>query len=71
MATLTELALFKLCVESPKTFKLEDLNMDRIPGSTKGTNDVTSHILLQKKSLKLFHMVWSGVTKFMRSVCQV
>ena len=42
MATLTELALFKLCVESPKTLKLEELNIEKIPGAGDGSNEVTA-----------------------------
>lgn len=35
MATVTELALFKKCVECPLTIKnFEDFNLDRIPDPT-------------------------------------
>jgi len=38
MSTITELALFKLCVEAPKQLSLDELNMDKIdkPKDTAG-----------------------------------
>ena len=71
MATITELALFKECVENPKHIqKLEELNLDRI-SNPQNTSDLSEKQYYQRKSLKLFHMTWSGVTKYMRTVCQV
>lgn len=32
---------------------------------------MTEEIYYQKKAMKLFHMTWSGVTKYMRTVCQI
>ena len=70
MATVTELTLFKACVEDPKVItNLMDLNCAR----TKDPNDahhISEDLYLQKKSLKLFHMVWSGVTKYIKTVVQ-
>ena len=69
MATITELALFKECVENPKFInKLEDLNLDKISDPLNMT-DINEKEYYQKKALKLFHMTWSGVTKYMRTVC--
>ena len=71
MATLTELALFKQCVESPQYIQsLSDLNLDRI-GDPSNMVDITESVYYQKKAMKLFHMTWSGVTKYMRTVCQI
>tara|TARA_B100000780_G_C21040219_1_gene417396 strand:+ start:150 stop:506 length:357 start_codon:yes stop_codon:yes gene_type:complete len=33
--------------------------------------DITEEVYYQKKAMKLFHMTWSGVTKYMRTVCQI
>lgn len=44
--------------------------MDRIPDPAK-SDDMSEQELLQKKALKLYHMAWSGVTKYMRQICQV
>lgn len=69
MATITELALFKQCVENPKFIqKLEELNLDRM-SDPQNMADITEQIYYQKKALRLFHMTWSGVTKYMRTVC--
>ena len=71
MATITELALFKACVESPQYIQnLSDLNLERI-GDPQNMSDITEQIYYQKKAMKLFHMTWSGVTKYMRTVCQI
>ena len=69
MATITELALFKECVENPKYIqKLSELNLDQMSDPL-NMKDMTEKEYYQKKSLKLFHMTWSGVTKYMRTVC--
>ena len=71
MSTVTELALFKSCVESPQYIKhLNELNMDRI-SDPQDLKDITEEVYYQKKAMKLFHMTWSGVTKYLRTVCQV
>ena len=71
MSTVTELALFKSCVESPQYIKhLNELNMDKI-SDPKDLKDITEEVYYQKKAIKLFHMTWSGVTKYLRTVCQV
>ena len=55
MATITELALFKECVENPKhIMKLEELNLDRI-SDPHNISDLTEKLYYQKKALKLFH----------------
>ena len=67
MSTVTELSLFKQCVEKPSFISsLGDLNLDKIPDPT-DSNDISESECLQKKALKLFHMVWSGTTKYLRS----
>ena len=71
MATITELALFKECVENPKHIqRLEELNLDKI-SDPQNMTDITEKVYYQKKALKLFHMTWNGVKKYMRTVCQV
>lgn len=40
MSTITELALFKSCVENPLAIsKLEDLNLDKITDPTNAANE--------------------------------
>ena len=71
MATLTEIALFKACVETPQYIKqFSDLNLDRISGPTTG-EDISEEEIYKKKFNKLFHMAWSGITKYIRTVTQV
>ena len=66
MSTFTELTLFKKCVEDPKhlTF-IDDLTLDRIQNPSDYLS-LSNHDILKKKALKLFHMVWSGTTKYLR-----
>ena len=66
MSTVTELTLFKKCVEDPKhlTF-IDDLTLDRIQNPSDYLS-LSNHDILKKKALKLFHMVWSGTTKYLR-----
>jgi len=66
MSTVTELALFKQCVENPKhiTF-IDDLNLEKISNPTNFA-DLSMHDIQKKKALKLFHMTWSGTTKYIR-----
>ncbi len=69
MTTVTEFALFKLCVENPQFLTdIDDLNMDKVNDPTDWMN-LADEVLLQKKALKLFHMVWSGTTKYFRTMC--
>ena len=44
------------------------LNMEMISDPT-NVGELTEKEFLQKKALKLFHMAWSGITKYMRTVC--
>ena len=68
MSTITELALFKMCVENPKQITLDEINLDKID-DLRQTGDLTPLQVRQKKALKLFHMTWSGITKYLRTVC--
>jgi len=71
MATLTEIALFKACVENPQYLKKpDDLNLDRISDPS-NAHELDEFEIFCKKAIKLFHMSWSGITKYMRTVCQV
>lgn len=31
--------------------------------------DISQEKVQQQKAIRLFHMVWSGITKFMKSTC--
>ena len=44
--------------------------MDKI-SDPKNLEELTEKTYLQKKALRLFHMTWSGVTKYLRTVCQI
>lgn len=69
MSAITELSLFKQCVESPIVSPISELNLEHITApQDKGLSD---SLLTQRKSLKLYHMAWSGFTKFIRQVCFV
>lgn len=71
MASLTEIALFKACVETPQYIKsFSDLNLDRISGPS-NTDDLTEEEVYKKRLNKLFHMAWSGITKYIRTVTQL
>ena len=68
MATLTEIALFKACVETPQYIKsFGDLNLERITGPT-NPELFNEQQIFEKKLNKMFHMAWSGITKYMRTV---
>ena len=69
MSAITEVALFKACVDSPRSgASLLQMNLAKIkdPQSFKDELDYT-----KKKALKLYHLAWSGVTKYMRTICQL
>lgn len=50
--------------------RLEELNLDKI-SDPMNMSELSEKVYYQKKAIKLFHMTWSGVTKYMRTVCQV
>lgn len=62
MATITELALFKMCAQSINT---NNLNLDRIAGPV-NKDEYSEDEIKYKKTIKLFHMCWSGITKYLR-----
>jgi hypothetical protein len=71
MATLTEIALFKACIQTPQYIKsFADLNLDRISGPS-NSGELSEEEIFKKKLDKLFHMAWSGITKYIRTVTQV
>jgi len=71
MSTLTEIALFKACIETPQYIKSwADLNLDRISGPSNPA-EYSEEEIYKKKLNKLFHMAWSGITKYIRTVTQV
>ena len=69
MSTVTELALFKQCINNPKhlTF-IDDLSLDKISNPSDFLT-LSAHDIQKKKALRLFHMVWSGTTKYIRQIC--
>lgn len=65
MASVTELALFNACVEQPSKMALDDLNLSQIDGP-KDTHGLSDKQILEKKAIKVYHMAWSGITKYIR-----
>lgn len=71
MATLTEIALFKACVEKPQFISdYSSFNMDRISGPS-NCEGLSEEEINNKKLNKLYHMAWSGICKYMRTVTQI
>lgn len=71
MATITEIALFKACVERPRgAAELADLGLDKIPGP-QGGGQLPVEEVRERQALKLYHMAWSALTKYIRTVCAV
>lgn len=70
MSLLTETALFKACAEKPKTnLKTSDLYLDRVKDTSAAAQEGNDEAIALKKSVKLFHQAWSGVTKYIRTIC--
>lgn len=67
MSSISEIALFKACVDAPRSgASLLDLNLAKIRDPQQFTDEVDYS---KKKALKLYHMAWSGITKYMRTIC--
>ena len=66
MPTLTEVSLFKKCVEDPLIAPLAQLNVRNINLLCDDKNEV-----LKKKALKLYHMFWTSVTKYLNQAVWV
>ena len=71
MSSLTEIALFKACAEQPRVAKdFTELNMDKIKDPY-NREEMTEEEYLRRKALKLYHMAWSAITKYLRTTCIV
>ena len=79
MSSLSEFTLFKQCVEKPCFLdkSLSQLNLQFIKDPAADQNKPTdtntqadSLEVTQRKALRLFYMVWSGITKCMRNMVQ-
>lgn len=77
--TISEFALFKRCVESPSVLdrNLSQLNLSfiRDPATPADATEADaprddSLEASQRRALRLFYMVWSGLTKCMRNLVQ-
>ena len=69
MSSISEIALFKACVDAPRSgASLLDLNLAKIRDPQHFTDEIDYS---KKKALKLYHMAWSGITKYMRTICQL
>lgn len=45
-----------------------DLNLSKVRDPQNFTDELD---YTKKKALKLYHMAWSGITKYMRTICQL
>lgn len=71
MSLITETALFKACVEKPKTgLRVSDLYLAKVK-DPHDAMDLSEEQITAQKAIKLFHMAWSGITKYMRTICMV
>ena len=81
MATISEFALFKECVHNPRFLdsNLSQLNLsfirdpnapDMPEGDIPKPSGGDSLEVSQRKALRLFYMVWSGVTKCIKNIVQ-
>ena len=69
MATVTEQTILKQCVEKPQQIQnLKDLNLEKISDPI-DAQDLSEDVFLKKKALKLVHMTWSAVLKYVKSHC--
>lgn len=74
MASISEFALFKECVHNPRFLNsnLSQLNLAfiRDPAAPDNPEAPVDNSLeaSQRKALRLFYMVWSGVTKCLRNM---
>ena len=67
MATVTEQVLLRQCVEKPQTLNVRDLNLEKIADPVE--QDLSEDAIIQKKGLKMVHMAWSAILKYIRSHC--
>lgn len=82
MTSMSEFALFKECVHNPRHLdkSLSQLNLQFIkdpaastdpnPDAGSGTKEADSLEVTQRKAMRLFYMVWSGLTKCLRNMVQ-
>lgn len=79
MASISEFTLFKECVHNPRFLdkNLSQLNLAFIRDPAAPDNpDMPAPVdesleATQRKALRLFYMVWSGVTKCLRNMVQM
>ena len=67
MSAVTEVALFKACVDCPRSgLDIASMNLSKIkdPQTFKDEVDYS-----KRKALKLYHLAWSGITRYIRTVC--
>jgi len=69
MSTITELTIFKKCIDQPIFAMLESLNMQNIKFDNE--EDLSPNLILKKKGIRLYQMFWSGLTKYMRQVINI
>lgn len=65
--SLSEVAIFKQCITEPVTLdpSLGELNLANVSDPVDSTG-ISDKELQQRKAQKMFYMVWSGVTKYIR-----
>ena len=69
MSQISETALFEACIAKPRTnFKVANLNLNKVK-EPKNVNNVSKDKIQIQKATRLFHMAWSGITKYLKTVC--
>lgn len=69
-AVVTETALFRACVEKPKSnLRVQDMYLERVKEPSNPECALTPDQIASQKAIKLFHSAWSGITKYMRTMC--
>ena len=75
MSQTTERQLFKLCVEQPirlqkdfKNLNLQFIQDDVADDKAAGASDHASDAQLRARVSRLYHMIWSGLTKYINNM---
>ena len=68
MSQITETALFEACIQKPRSnLKIASLNLDKVK-DPKNVAAMSKETIKLQKATRLFHMVWSGITKYIKTM---
>ena len=65
--SMTEANIMRNILIAPLTFNIKELNLFSLP-EPENSHLYTYTEILNKKALRMFFMIWSGLTKFIRSL---